>query len=175
MIRISSATQQTYLFPARLSAAFDFFTDTGRILNLLPHISVVDCYSPTCYRMLYHTLEMSLYRINIYCDLESFPDPAANLLTFRPCQKGTDAVKAHAGLYTLTGQGLFSSQSRFSEEGEATRIDFSLKLKARLPVPLALRLMPGWMVEGLAAPVVERRIREIAAGFLQRAGADYAG
>lgn len=168
MIKITGSTQRSFIFPTNLDAAFDFFSDIGRILHYLPHISIVKKYNEQGYRMLYRTSELSVYRISIYCDITSDLDQKNQRLRIKPFQAITHPIHARAGLYSLVSQGFFSSTSIFKPAGEGTQVDYELKLAAEMKVPLAIRFMPDGIVESLANNIMQKRMQEIIDGFIAR-------
>jgi hypothetical protein len=173
MIDLEASFQRTYLFPANLTSSFAYFSNSGRILNYLPHISIIHTYQPNQYRVNYHATEMGIYRILVICDLQISSDEVKNILTVRPLKNQPPRVQSSVGLYSLTGQGQYSSTSIFHPHGDQTLIDFSLQLEASLPVPYGLKLMPESLLSTLASEITQWRIREIGEGFMQRATLAY--
>ncbi len=169
MIDIEASFQRTYLFPADTPSCFAYFSNSGQILNYLPHISIIHTYLPDQYRVSYHATEMGIYRILVICDLQIFSDVVEKVLTVRPLKDQTPKVQPNVGLYSLTGQGLYHSTSVFHPDGDKTLIDFSLQLEASLPVPFGLKLMPDSLLSTIASEITQWRIREIGDGFMQRA------
>ena len=168
MTSIHGAVQRSFLFPADLPTAFDYYCDIDRILHFLPHISIVNKYAGDGYRMLYHTTELGIYRVNIYCDLVAEIDRQKPSINFHPLEHVILPVRGEVGLYSLIGQGYYSSISTFSPEREQTRIEYQLSLSAELPIPLGLRLVPNSIIDGIANNLVQWRINEIAEGFITR-------
>jgi hypothetical protein len=118
--------------------------------------------------MLYNTTELGIYRVNIFCDVQMGVDPVRNRLLIQPLHNGYSPTKSSFGLYSLTGQGYYSSESIFSADGDQTAIDYKLYIHANLPVPLALRPMPEKVISKIANEITHWRMREIADGFMQR-------
>lgn len=167
MITINGSVQRSFVFPADIPTAFDYYKDMSRTLNFLSHISILDRYDEERYRVLYKTTELSIYRVRIICDIQVESDPYNGLLLIHPiCE--SYPVKTQSGLYSLSGQGLYSSESNFTSEGDQTRIDYKLELHASLPVPLGLRFMPGAVINSIARNITQWRINEIAEGFIER-------
>jgi hypothetical protein len=167
MIQVSGSHRRTFTFPAELPLAFTYYSDLGRILPYLPHIFLVQAYRYDQFRMLYSTVELGLYHIRIFCDLEARLDEKTRTLTIQPLN-GNPPVESVAGPRSATAQGFYSSKSVFRAAGKQTAIEFSLKLRADLLSPLGLRLMPGGIVNRIAHNITRRRIREIAEGFIER-------
>ncbi|MFM8320000.1 MAG: DUF1997 domain-containing protein [Chloroflexota bacterium] len=172
MIRLAGATQLHFTFPACLPAALRYYADIEHTLGLLPHISLLRSLGDGCYRMLYSTTELGVYRIQMVCDIAVELDHPGAALRIRPAQ-GLPPVRNEIGLNHLITQGYYASQSLFEAHGGETQIDYRLTLDAELPVPLAARMMPQRMLDGIAGGIANWRIHEIAAGFIQRSVADY--
>ena len=172
MIKIAGTTRQTFSFPADLATAANFYRDFGRILHYLPHIQLVKAYGPDQFRVMYHTLELSLYRVRIYCDLQVRYDEACQTLHVAPLPD-KPPVKSEATVQSLTARGYFTSQSVFRPRGEHSLVDYQLSLEARLPKPLGLMLIPDRVIEQIASNITEWRIHEIAGGFIKRSVLDY--
>jgi hypothetical protein len=174
MVTISGSVQRTYLFPAPLASAFDYFADMSRTLHFLPHISVMQFYGANQFRMQYATTELGIYRVRIICDLETELDYESQRLHIFPLA-GAQPISSEAGMYSLTGQGYYASESIFHPHGDQTLLDFRMRLHARLPRPLALRFMPGTVLDAIARNIAQRRIQEIAEGFVERSIRAYQG
>ena len=168
MIKLSASYHHTFFFPARHDACFTYYASLNQTLSFLPHISIVRSYSPNQFRVLYNTTELGIYRVNIFCDVQLEVDPVRNRLLIKPLHNGPSPTKSSFGLYSLTGQGYYSSESIFSADGDQTAIDYKLHMHASLPVPLALRPMPEKVISKIANEITNWRMREIADGFMQR-------
>lgn len=171
-IEIDGFVRRSFTFPANLNVAFDHFRELSTIVEWLPHITMVECYDGGKCRLLYHSVELSLYEINIYCDLDSEVDDQAKILRLRPVHS-EKTIKPQANLHALTVQGYYASESVFTAEGGQTRIDYQLNLRARLPVPTAARLMPASVLDMIARNVMNKRIDEIVSGFINRSIQEY--
>jgi hypothetical protein len=167
MIHISGSVNRTFVFPAPLETAFDFYADMERTLGFLTHISLVQHRSERRYRMLYHTTELGVYRINMYCDIEIRLDRNAWTLSILPA-KDVPPVAPEITLYSMAAQGTYSSQSIFTTSGSRTQIEYRLNLDANLPVPFGARLMPTSVTNAIAQNITQWRIHEIAEGFIER-------
>ncbi len=172
MIKVAGTTHQTFSFPADLTAASSFYRDFSRILRYLPHIQLVKAYSPDQFRVMYHTLELGVYRVRIYCDLQVRYDEAAQTLHVAPLPD-KPPVKSEATVHSLTAQGCFTSRSIFRPRSEHSLVDYQLSLVARLPKPLGLMLIPDRVVAQIASEITEWRIQEIAGGFITRSVQEY--
>ncbi len=138
MIRIAGSVHRSFLFPADLPTACAYFGDFNHIARYLPHIGLVKAYAPNHFRMLYHTTELGVYRVRIYCDLEARFDEKKHVLRVAPLD-GHPPVKSRVTINSLTSQGTYTSESVFRAGGGRTRVDYHLVLKARLPKPLGLK------------------------------------
>ncbi len=167
MIQISGSTQRAFLFPAGLQEAFDYYSDIPRSIDFLPHISLERRFAPGQYRLLYSFLESGLYRVKIYCDVLAALDRQQGLIHIQPLEEHLP-VKRESGLYSMTCQGTFDSQITFSEAGDQTRIEYSIRMEASLPVPLTLRLVPNPLLNGSAQRKLSLHTGEIVDAFIER-------
>jgi hypothetical protein len=151
-IEIDGSVSRSFIFPADFKTAFEFYRDLGKITSWLEHIKLIAQHGPNQYRMLYHSTELGIYRVNIYCDLFSAVDKKEPILRVAPLH-GIPPVKAEASMNTLTAQGFYSSESTFHEDGEQTKIDYTLSLRARLPIPFGARIIPVSVLDLIAQNV----------------------
>lgn len=166
MIRVTGSARRSFVFPAELPLAYAYYADIGRVLSYLPHICLVRTYGPDRLRLLYSSTELGIYQIRIFADVQTKLEDG-RVLRIRQLGE-VPPVKVAASSHSATTQGYFSSLSIFRDEGDKTRIDYSLQLRADLPTPLGLRLMPGRLVDGIARSITNLRIREIVEGFIER-------
>jgi hypothetical protein len=166
MIKVSGSARRSFTFPGELPLAYAFYGDVARLLNYLPHIYMVRAYGPDRFRLLYDTTELGAYHIRIFADVQTTLDKGW-VIRVHPLE-GIAPIEARAGINSSTAQGYFSSQSVFQDDGDCTRIEYSLQLQASLPTPTALRFMPGAMVGRIARSITSMRIREITEGFVER-------
>ena len=167
MIKITGSTRQTFAFPADVPTASAFYGDFSLILNHLPHIHLIKAYGGNQYRVMYHTVELNVYRVRIVCDLQVNYDQHTQTLHVTPLLT-KPSIKAEATVQSLTAQGYFTSQSIFRANGEQCMVDYRLSLEARLPKPFGLMLMPDRVTQQIAQNITEWRIHEIANGFIKR-------
>jgi hypothetical protein len=172
MITIAGTTHQTFSFPANVVAASGFYRDFSHILRYLPHIHLIKAFGPDQFRVMYHTMELSVYRVRIVCDLQVKYDEASQTLHVAPLF-GKLPVKSEATVQSLTAQGYFTSQSIFRSRGDHSIVDYWLSLEARLPKPFGLMLMPDKVIEQIASNITDWRIHEIAGGFIKRSVQEY--
>jgi len=169
MIKITGSIKRAFIFPAMPKVALTYYSDLSRIVEFLPHISLIHAYSPTQIRMLYETVELGVYTIQIYSDLESSVDWEQYLLHVVPVKIETAApIKSEKSMRHTTGQGQFSIDAQFFDLGNQTRIEYTIHLKGELERPLGMRLMPRRVVNRIAKSVTSGRIREIADGFIKK-------
>lgn len=167
MIKISGSTHRKFDFPADPMTAFDFYSNLDRTLSYLPHISVLERFTETEFRMIYHTSELGIYRVRVFCDMRAEFNRQDRILAICPLE-GISPISSKAGMYSLTGQGFYHSESIFHEQGDFTKIEYRLNIHATLPTPLGLRFMPTKLIDGIAKGITQWRIEEIADGFIER-------
>lgn len=172
MIRIAGSVARTFTFPADLPATRAYFTDYAHIFSQLPHIRKIKTYGPGQFRMLYHTTELNIYDVKIYCDLQARYDEARQALIVQPLSRAAP-VKARVTLKSLAGQGWYSSESSLTETGGQTQVHYRLRLEAALPKPFGLSMVPDSVLNRIAHSITLYRIHEIADGFVERSLADY--
>jgi hypothetical protein len=172
VIPINGTSRQTFLFPADVATASTFYGDFSRILRYLPHIQLVKAYRHDQFRVMYHTLEMNVYRVRIYCDLQVHYNETTRTLHVTPLFD-KPPVRSEVTVNSLSAQGYFTSQSVFRAHGDHTSVDYGLNLEARLPKPFGLMLMPDRVTQQIAQNITEWRIHEIAGGFIKRSIQEY--
>ena len=166
MISIAGTARHTFVFPAELPLSYAYYADIGRVLSYLPHICLVRSYGPDRLRLLYRSTELGIYHIRIFADVET------SLVDGRILRIGAldnvPQVRTVADLHSVTVQGQYASESVFHAEGSQTRIEYQMQLRANLPTPPGLRLMPHIVVDRIARSITKIRIREIVEGFIER-------
>ncbi|MCC6605938.1 MAG: hypothetical protein IT327_22210 [Anaerolineae bacterium] len=168
MINITGSIKRAFVFPAIPETALTYYSDISRVAAFLPHISLVHTYAPNQIRMLYETVELGTYTIQIYSDLECTVDLAAKQLQVYPVKIETAApIQAETSMRHTTGSGLFAIDTQFFDLGSQTRIEYTIRLKADLERPLGMRLMPKRVVNRIAQSITDGRVREIADGFIK--------
>ncbi len=169
MINITGSIKRAFVFPATPKIALTYYGDLSRVTAFLPHISLVHTYAPDQIRILYETLELGAYTIQIYSDLESSVDWDKMLLHVYPVKIETAApIQPETSMRHSTGSGLFAIDTQFFDLGSQTRIEYAIRLKAELAQPLGMRLMPKRIVKRIAQSITDERIREIADGFIKQ-------
>ncbi|MFC1997127.1 hypothetical protein ACFLXI_05905 [Chloroflexota bacterium] len=142
------------------------------IFNYLPHITLKKTYSTSQFRVLYASTELSIYKIQLYCDLEVTIEKENGVIAVGKLN-GKKPVKPNVGLHSSRGMASFVSTSRFISDGENTRIYYHLHLKGELPTPRAFSLVPNNITNHIAENITKHRIYEIADGFIIGSLADF--
>jgi hypothetical protein len=174
MIKISGSVHRSFTFPADLETAFNYYCDMNRTLNFLPHITILQRYADGQYRMLFSTTELGIYRVRVVCDMQAIEDRKNWVLRIVPFDQ-VRSIQSEAGMYSLTGQGYYTSKSTFKSISDQTEIEYALDLDAQLPLPLGLRFMPGSVVNSIARNITRWRIHETAEGFIERSMRAFSG
>ncbi len=169
MINITGSIKRAFVFPAIPKVALTYYSDLSRVAEFLPHISLVHAYNQNQIRMLYETVELGAYTIQIYSDLECNVDWEKSLLQVYPVKIETAApIQQETSMRHTTSSGLFAIDTQFFDMGSQTRIEYSIRLKAELERPLGMRLMPKRVVKRIAQSITDERVREIADGFIKK-------
>lgn len=172
MININGAVERSYIFPASLETAIAYYGNFEHILKFLPHIQRVRTYTPSEFRLVYHTVELGAYDVKMFCDLRVYFDAAEQCLRVRAIEN-YPPVRPHFTLTSLSAQGEYASESYFQAEGPHTRVVYHLRLNAHLPSPLGLSLVPRPIINQIANNITLARIDEIADGFIEATVNDY--
>ncbi len=172
MIHIRGNVHRALTFPAELATTRAYFGNFRHVITLLPHIRLVKAYGANRFRVMYHTVELGVYAVRIYCDLRAGFVDGRPLLRVSPIEDFSP-ILPRVTMTSLTAQGRYQSDSIFHAQGDETRVDYSIRLAATLPKPLGLERMPDRVVERIARNIVTWRMHEIADGFVERAIHDY--
>ena len=165
MIKLNGAAQREFQFASDVNTVMQYFGGLSRMVHYLPHLELLEEYSPTEVRVQYTSLELGAYAINIITDLECLVDADNLTIILRPL-KGKAPVKGEAKLNSTIGYGYFTSAAYLENSGSGTLIDFRLKMAANLPRPRGLRMMPGRVVNRIASSISQGRVNEIIDGFM---------
>jgi hypothetical protein len=171
MIQLAGSAHRSYLFPADLPDAFAYHCDLARSMRFLPHISIAERYAPDQFRLLYSAID-GLYRVKIFCDVLITIDQPNYRLRIDPLT-GHTPVKNEVGLNAMTCQGHYDSESAFSAAGHQTQIEYRLNLRANVPMPVTLRLIPATLVSGAAHNILHLRTAEIMNRFIDQSRRAY--
>ena len=172
MIRLAGSVKRSFLFPSDLQTALSYYANMEQLFQYLPHITLIQAYSPTEFQVRYHSTELSIYNIELYCDIEVIMDvnrATVDVITV----DSRKPIKPKAGMHSIRGLADYSSLSTFKPEGDCTRIYYHLNLKGSLPKPLALKFVPDTITDHIAESIAQRRIFEIADGFIGGSLKDY--
>ena len=170
-MKIAGQAHRTFSVPTDLATTHTYYSDFAQVITHVPHIRLVRAYGPHQFRVMYHTTELGVYRVRIYCDLQVTFHSAQQTLDVAPLV-GIEPARSRVTVNSLTAQGTYSSQSIFRTSGDYTQIEYQLELAAELPKPLGLSLIPDPMLEQIAQHITDWRIDEIAQGFIDRTTAD---
>ncbi len=168
MINITGSIKRAFVFPAAPTVALTYYSDLSRVTAFLPHISLVHAYAPNQIRILYETVELGTYTIQIYSDLENSVSWEQMTLNVYPVTlKAAPPIHPETTMRQATGSGLFAIDTQFFDLGSQTRIEYTIRLKAELERPLGMRLMPKRVVKRIAQSITNERIKEIADGVIK--------
>jgi hypothetical protein len=167
MITITGFTQRSFLFPADLATAFEYYNNIRRTFSFLSHIYLIHNYSELQYRLAYSATELGIYHVQLICDIRTEADRENWVLRIIPLE-GMPPVVTEVGVNSLSSQGYYASESIFSPAGDQTEIDYTLKIIAHLPIPYGARLIPASVLDKVANNITGWRIEEIAEGFIER-------
>jgi hypothetical protein len=168
MIEVKGTETRSFYFPAPIEEAFFFYNSLPRIVPFLPRIFLIDTADERHHRVVYRSVELNAYHVEIYCDLEVNPDERNNVLYIQ----GYDGrphyppVKTKVGLTEVIGMGDFEITSRFYEAGQRTKIDYSLTLHSEIHRPFGLNFMPTAVLSNIVMRIVNYRIKEIVDHFV---------
>jgi hypothetical protein len=169
MIKITGSIKRSFIFPATVRESISFYSEFKRIIQFLPHISLVHMYSPNQIRVLFQSIELGAYTIRIFCDLACEADEENRAIKVFPVKIPlAPPVLTETTVRGTTGHGLFSLDSYFYALGEKTRVEYVIRMQGQLDRPSAMKLMPRRVVNKIAQSITENRIREIADGFIQQ-------
>lgn len=166
MLKINGSARLSFTFPADRQTTFLYFSDMARLTSHLRYIEIEASFPDNRYRLRYDSSELNAYDIHVVCDVELDATDRYNTIHVRPVEVAAP-MEAKATLSATFGQGFYSSEAHFFDvEGDQTRIEYKLSLHADLPRPSSMRLMPGRVVDKIAQGITNKRIREIAEGFI---------
>ncbi|MCA9978016.1 MAG: hypothetical protein R3E31_13440 [Chloroflexota bacterium] len=166
MIQVGGTTKLSFMFPANRDIAYAYYLDMERVVRSLSHIEFISAGPNGSYRLAYNTIELGAYHIRIICDVQAEIDETGQLLRFLPVEQAPQ-ISPKSGFNSATTRGYYYSASRFFDEGEQTRIEYQLDLKAELPTPIALRVVPEKVLNKISYNITTWRIKEIAGGFIE--------
>lgn len=166
MLKINGSARLSFTFPADCQTTFIYFSNMHRLVSHLRYIALVEEYPDQQYRLLYQSSELNAYDIHVHCDVALDTSDQYNTIRVYPIVLHNQA-EPRATMQSTYGQGSYSSEARFFDVGgDQTRIEYTLSLHADLLRPSSMRLMPGRVVDKIAQGITNKRIREIAEGFI---------
>ena len=168
MIQISGSITRTFILPSPPEPALLFFNDITRVIDFIPHITLIHTYSDDHIRTMYESQELGSYTIRIYSDLaiERKWDEAT-LEVYSAEIPTAVPIEPTATMRDTTGSGLFAIHVQLFDLDDQTRIEFTTRLQAKLMRPKGMRLMPKRVINRIAQGITENRTREIADGFIK--------
>lgn len=172
MIKIAAKARFSFMFPADRKTTFEFYSDMNRMANYLQHIELVHSQSDSEFRLYYNTVELGTYHIHVYCDVRMDNQPDDFLISIVSVEN-LPPIETEVTINATTTRGFYSSESTFHEEGEETRVEYTLSLQAKPPRPKGMRFMPSKMVDKIANNITNHRMREIAEHFIESSIADF--
>ena len=172
MIKIAAKARFSFMFPADRKTTFEFYSDMGRMSNYLHHIQLVNTLPDFQYRLYYSTVELGTYHIHVYCDVRLDAVPGYHTIRVVPVEN-LPPVETEVTINATTTRGFYSSEAFFHDEGEETRVEYTLAIQARPPRPKGMRFMPRKMVDKIANNITNHRMREIAEYFIESSLADF--
>ena len=172
MIKIAAKARFSFMFPTDRKTAFEFYSDMTRMANYLQHIELVNTLPNYQYRLYYNTVELGTYHIHVYCDVRLDANPDDHTMRIVPVEN-LPPIETEVTINATTTRGFYSSEAFFHEEGDETRVEYTLSLQAKPPRPKGMRFMPGKMVDTIANNITNHRMREIAENFIESSIADF--
>lgn len=172
LIVINGSARRSFIFPGPIQDAFQYYQNYHLVFSFLPHILLIHQIGKNNFQLKYEAIEMGLYQVEILCEVTAHLDAANRILYFSTTQK-SQPVKIQADVYTITGPGIYTSQSKFMEHGRDTAIHYEMQLYAQLPAPWGLSFIPALIRNRVANSITQRRIAEISDAFISRSIQQY--
>lgn len=172
MIKIAAKARFSFMFPADRKTTFEFYSDMGRMVQYLMHIEIVDTQPDCQYRLYYNTVELGTYHIHVYCDVQLKTDFNQSNISMVSIEN-LPPIETDVTINATTARGFYSSEAFFYDEGDETRVEYTLSMQATPPRPKGMRFMPGKMVDKIASNITNHRMREIAENFIESSIADF--
>ncbi|MCZ7668900.1 MAG: DUF1997 domain-containing protein [Chloroflexi bacterium] len=172
MIKIAAKARFSFMFPADIKTAFEFYSDMERMVRYLMHIKIIDSLPECQYRLYYNTIELGTYHIHVYCDVQLQADLNKGCINIVSVEN-LPPIETEVTFNATTARGYYSSEAVFYDEGDETRVEYTLIMQATPPRPKGMRFMPGKMVNKIATNITNHRMREIAENFIETSIADF--
>lgn len=172
MIQVSGSVSRSFLFPASWEVAANYYKDFNRVVKHLSLISMITQLEADKFRVMYHSVELGVYNIKIYCDVRTIFDETDRVLIVKTFDDHPK-MQSKSGWNSSEAHGAFASQSAFYEEGAQTRIEYKLHLRAEVPPPLGLRVVPAVVLDQIADNITAWRMDTIIDRFVEDTIKDY--
>jgi hypothetical protein len=172
MIQVAGSVRRAFLFPAPLEAATAYYRDFHRVVNHLSLISMVKQLGDDQFRVVYYSVELGMYQIKIFCDVQTRFDEKAGVLVVQTIDDHPK-LPTRSGWNSSAAHGAFASQSVFYAEGPQTRIEYKLHLQAEVPPPHGLRFVPTLVLDQIADNITAWRMDTIIDRFVEATIEDY--
>ncbi|MCB0035358.1 MAG: hypothetical protein KDE51_15105 [Anaerolineales bacterium] len=175
-IEVFGSAERSFLFPAPRPVAYEFYSSLPRIIPFLPRIVLVQEGDDEIYRVAYRSRELSVYDVDIPCDLRLSTAEGPELLRIQHTDiHRFPEVAPYATMRSCRAMGRFQIESRFQEAAASqTMINYRLMLSSTLPKPLGLLLVPNSVMSGVVERIVQIRINEIVDHFVADSVAAFA-
>lgn len=174
MIKIVGEASRSFVFPANLETAYEFFSDIPRLVGYLPHITLIGRAKNGDLRVRFSSTELASYTINVVCDLRVRLEPEDYSLHIEPIDN-LPAIHPERTLSSATARGYMACHVYFADGDAdgATTIRYTLDMRGKLPRPSGLRFMPAGVINRIAQNITSVRLTEIADGFIDNSTAAF--
>ncbi|NUM48649.1 MAG: DUF1997 domain-containing protein [Anaerolineales bacterium] len=172
MIAVTGSVRRSFVFPARHEVAIAYYRNFPRVVKHLSLISMVKGLGENQFRVMYNSVELGVYQIKIYCDVQTLFDDKDNILIVQTTDDHPK-LPTQAGWNSSSAHGAFASQSVFYPAGEQTRIEYKLHLQAEIPPPHGLRFVPNGVLDQIADNITAWRMDSIIDRFVADTIKDY--
>jgi len=172
MIKIAASARFSFTFPADRVTTYEFYSDITRLVKYLQHIELESAGPDYQYRLYYNTVELGTYHIHVYCDVRLDLVPGHHTMRMVSIEN-LPPIETEVTINATKTRGYYSSEAFFHDEGDQTRVEYTLKMLAKPPRPKGMRFMPSKMVDKIANNITNNRMREIAEYFIESSIADF--
>ncbi|MCB9134611.1 MAG: DUF1997 domain-containing protein [Anaerolineales bacterium] len=172
MIQVAGSVSRSFLFPAPQTVAASYYRDFDRVVAHLSLISMVKKLGDEQFRVAYNSVELGIYQIKIYCDVRTVFDKK-NQILFVQTIDDHPKLTTKSGWNSSSAHGAFASQSVFYPEGNQTRIEYKLHLRAEIPPPHGLRFVPTGVLDQIADNITAWRMDSIIDRFVDETIRDF--
>ncbi len=172
MIKIAASARFSFLFPADRVTTYEFYSDIHRLVSYLQHIELENASPDHNYRLYYNTVELGTYHIHVYADVRLDIVPGYHTMRMVSVEN-LPPIETEVTINSTQTRGYYSSEAFFQDEGDQTRVEYTLKMLATPPRPKGMRFMPSKMVDKIANNITNNRMREIAEYFIESSIADF--